>query len=530
MKKKKVILKISKIIGIIIYLLLLTILFFSTFIKKEFGDISFEQLTYNITNSEGANYDVVITGLKYILFRISIITTFIIIGCFIIKKIKNSTDKKEKNKKIYVILAISILFFGILTLYKSYILLNIHEYRISQRSASNIFEDYYINASDIELEFPKKKRNLIYIFAESMESTNVSKENGGITEKSFIPNLEKLALNNINFSNTEQIGGAIQLNNTSWTIAGLTSQTAGTPLKVAVQGNSYTGYSESLPGVYSLGDILKENGYNNYFMIGSDAEFGGRKDYFAQHGDYTIYDYNYAKETNLIESDYYVWWGYEDKKLFENAKDKILEAAKKEEPFNFTLLTVDTHATDGYMDSSCKKVFDEAYANAIYCSDKKISEFVNWIMKQDFYENTTIIITGDHLTMQYDFYDSFNPKENNYQRTIYNAIINSPIKPINEKNRLFSSFDIFPTTLASLGVKIDGNKLGLGVNLFSEEETLLEKYGKEYMNTEIAKKSFYYDNVILGDTYYEMQEEIEKENNKEETKNTKTTKEDKKTK
>ena len=31
----------------------------------------------------------------------------------------------------------------------------------------------------------------------------------------------------------------------------------------------------------------------------------------------------------------------------------------------------------------------------------------------------------------------------------------------------FSQFDMFPTTLAALGVKIEGNKLGLGVNLFS---------------------------------------------------------------
>ena len=70
MKQKKVILKILKFICIMIYLLLLTILFFSTFIKKEFGDISFEQLTYNITNSEGANYDIVTIGAKYILYRI----------------------------------------------------------------------------------------------------------------------------------------------------------------------------------------------------------------------------------------------------------------------------------------------------------------------------------------------------------------------------------------------------------------------------------------------------------------------------
>ena len=39
------------------------------------------------------------------------------------------------------------------------------------------------------------------------------------------------------------------------------------------------------------------------------------------------------------------------------------------------------------------------------------------------------------------------------------------------------------------GVKIEGNKLGLGVNLFSEEKTLIEKLGYEYMQEELAKKS-----------------------------------------
>ena len=276
-------------------------------------------------------------------------------------------------------------------------------------------------------------------------------------------------------------------------------------MKVAINGNAYKNYDKVFPGVYNLGDILENNGYNNYFMIGSDADFGGRKDYFEDHGNHTIYDYFYARENEMIDEDYYVWWGYEDKKLFSFAKEKILDAAKKDEPFNFTILTVDTHFTDGYMDSSCEEIFDSAYANAIYCSDSKIYSFVNWIKKQDFYKDTTIIISGDHLTMQSDFYHM----KNWYQRTIYNTIINSPVKPINEKNRLFTSFDMFPTTLAALGVEIEGEKLGLGVNLFSEEKTLIEELGFEYFNTEIGKKSFYYDNVLLGDTYYKMQEEME---------------------
>ena len=56
---------------------------------------------------------------------------------------------------------------------------------------------------------------------------------------------------------------------------------------------------------------------------------------------------------------------------------------------------------------------------------------------------------------------------------------------------------MFPTTLASLGVEIEGNKLGLGVNLFSKEKTLLEKLSFKYLNNELTKNSIYYNENIL---------------------------------
>ena len=514
MKEKEKKEKILKIIKIIIYTLFLILLYFAMFVNKRFDDISFEQLLYNITNTKGANFGIVLVGVLFIVIRL-IITFAIVLGIyylfnFLKMKVtfkigfKNKVKRYDLFKRSKCKSIIVFIIFSSFIVYKTIDLLNINEYIENQLSKSAIFEQYYVDGSKVKLEFPEKKRNLIYIYVESMESTNASKENGGFVEKSYIPNLEKLALNNINFSNSDNIGGAVQFGNTSWTMAALVAHTAGVPLKLSIDGNLYKNYSESLPGVYNLGDILRDNGYNNYFMIGSDAEFGGRKDYFEKHGNYIIYDYYYAKYTELIEKDYYVWWGYEDKKLFKYAKEEILEVAKSDVPFNFTILTVDTHFTDGYMDSSCEEVFDSKYANALYCSDQKIYSFVKWLMKQDFYEDTTIIISGDHLTMQSNFYENLG----NYQRTMYNTIINSPKEPINEKNRQFSAFDMFPTTLASLGVKIEGNKLGLGVNLFSEEKTLIEKLGYEYMQEELAKKSFFYDNVLLGDTYYEMQETL----------------------
>ena len=57
--------------------------------------------------------------------------------------------------------------------------------------------------------------------------------------------------------------------------------------------------------------------------------------------------------------------------------------------------------------------------------------------------------------------------------------------------------DIYPTTLAAMGARIDGNRLGLGINLYSGEQTLLEKYGQDYLDIELIKDSKLYRKEIL---------------------------------
>lgn len=476
-----------KIIKKIVLFIPLILICFSIFIKLKFNNVSFEQIIHSALTSKGGNLDILFYGIIFVFLFVFILFVFI----FIFKKLYNKYLNKFKIKRVYkVIVYILIYFISIICVLK---VLNIDTYIFSQFQPSNLFEKYYVDPVTANLTFPKDKKNLIYIYVESLENSFLSKENGGSDNESYIPNLEEIALKNINFSNNKKIGGAIQLNNTDWTYAALFSQTTGIPFKVNLNTNFYNSYERSFPSIYNLGDILYDNGYSNYFMMGSDANFGDRKDFLENHGNYTIYDYEYAKEEKYIDEDYFVWWGYEDKKLFEFAKDKIKEVSKKE-PFNFSILTVDTHFTDGYMDDTCKNKFENNYFNAFYCSDSKINDFVNWIKKQDFYEDTTIIITGDHLTMQSNVFEF----KNSYQRTIYNAFINSSVNPIKNKNRLFSSFDMFPTTLAALGVKIEDNKLGLGVNLFSKEKTLVEKLGVEKLNKEISKKSVYYNQEILN--------------------------------
>ncbi len=85
----------------------------------------------------------------------------------------------------------------------------------------------------------------------------------------------------------------------------------------------------------------------------------------------------------------------------------------------------------------------------------------------------------------------------NIHRKVYNSFINSSITPIKMTYRKFSVFDMFPTILAALGAQIERNKLGLGVNLFSDEKTLLEEYDLNYIFNELRKKSHFYNNQLL---------------------------------
>ena len=294
-------------------------------------------------------------------------------------------------------------------------------------------------------------------------------------------------------------------------MGGMFAQTAGLPLKIDLG----EGFSDSrgsfnkmntqdsfFKKVTCLGDILGKQGYQNVLMLGSNATFGGRRLYFSSHGDYAIRDYNWAVEQGVIPENYYVFWGMEDQKLFAAAQKELTELAASGRPFNLTLLTVDTHFEDGYICDLCQEQYpDNDYANAIACSSRQVAAFVEWIRQQDFYDNTTIVLCGDHTTMDSDFCNNV-PAD--YTRRVYTNFIHSAVEnPNPSRHREYTTFDQYPTTLAALGCRISGNRLGLGTNLYSEEETLIEKYGFEEAYSEMEKRSNFMIELADIDIYDE---------------------------
>ena len=497
LEKMKVKHKVLYGVAIFIVVLSTVLLVTSNFLYDKFSNISIGEILFHLKVPMTGTSDSMVE--EY--FRFGAVSFIIMGASLIIAIILFAIFKIIRNNALTVYTSLSascIYLLVVILIFNSNF--KVFAYLAKQFDKSTFIEDNYVLAEETELTFPEKKRNLIYIFLESMESTFISKDEGGYWKQTVIPELAELAKENINFSENDKIGGSYSTNGATWTVAGMVSQTSGTPLLIPIGGNSYNSPDvQFLPGVTSIGDILKEQGYNQEIVVGSDIAFGGRKLYFGQHGDFDMFDYNLAIKEGKIPKDYKVWWGYEDKKLFKFAKEELEEISKKDEPFNFTMLTVDTHFPSGYLCEDCKNEYGTQYENVYACSSRQVGEFVEWIQKQDFYENTTIVISGDHPTMDSRYiqqnYDLDKP------RPIYNCVINPAegLDGSNSKNRLFTTLDLFPTTLASIGVKIEGERLGLGTNLFSGEETLAEKYGYDKIDEEFDKKSVFYDKKLLGE-------------------------------
>lgn len=379
------------------------------------------------------------------------------------------------------------------------------DFVISQLKTSEFIEQEYVDPNAVSLTFPEEKRNLITIYIESGETTSQDVENGGIFDVNYIPEMTRIAKEHVSFSHSEKLEGATIAPACGWTIAGLVAQTSGLPLKMA-NNRRWVGTESDLTdidwfmnGATTMGDLLKEQGYRNLFMAGSDFAFGGRLEYYTQHGQYEILDYFKALEVSAIPQGYFEHWGFEDRHLYRWAKEVLTEISQDDQPFHFSMLTVDTHTPSGYACELCPDTYPTQFENSLACSSLQLNDFIEWCKTQPFFANTSIVITGDHGSMVPHFYEEgiIDGNQGSTHRKIYNVFINSAVEPEKETGRQFTTLDFFPTTLASIGVSIEGERLGLGTNLFSSVPTLAETYGYDTFFEELSLESPFFNEYIL---------------------------------
>lgn len=336
------------------------------------------------------------------------------------------------------------------------------------------FAEHYLAPAQVKLVKPIKPKNLVFIYVESLED---SYKDTHLFGKNLLAPLDQLK--GTSFVSYKTAPGSW------WTIAGITATQCAVPLKSVslYDGNDQGEKIKSfLPNAVCLGDVLHDAGYYSVYLGGDALAFAGKGMFFRDHH----YDEVLGKDElkgNLSDADMNFWGLYDDD-LLSIFKDKLVELHAKQQPFNLTITTIDTHGPDGHFSNYCKERGIKDFEGIVECTAQQVADIVAFITKNGYLKDTNIVILGDHLAME-------NPVSNKLdqikERHIFNRFISE--ETIHKNREAILPFDLFPTVLDFIGFKVEGGKLGLGYSAIAKNINLPPETEYEEMNRDLLNKS-----------------------------------------
>ncbi|MCP9765258.1 LTA synthase family protein [Lacihabitans soyangensis] len=222
-----------------------------------------------------------------------------------------------------------------------------------------------------------RKPNVLIIIWESFTKKVVDQKHN---EVEITPNFNKLKSEGIYFSDFYAMGDR--------TDKAITSILSGFPTQPTESIIKYPTKTATLP---VLSKEFGKNGFSTQFYYGGDTEFANIKSYLFNANFEKIVDMN-DFPAELATSK----WGVHDEYIF----DKFLEDHKvsANKPFFSSLLTLSSH--EPFETTQEPKIKGETtvdlFMNSLNYSDQCLGNFIEKAKKTDWWNNTLVIIVGDH--------------------------------------------------------------------------------------------------------------------------------------
>ncbi|MCX6724419.1 MAG: LTA synthase family protein [Candidatus Staskawiczbacteria bacterium] len=307
-----------------------------------------------------------------------------------------------------------------------------------------------------------KGKNLIIVQVESLENIVINKRIG---EQEITPNLNQLAKDGLYFKNFyAQVGPG----NTADTEFSTMNSLYPLPDDVVFINYAKNQY-EALP------QLLVNNGYKTYSLHGDVPTFWNRSNIYPQLGyqkTYNLSDYVALRSIGKGPSDL----GDED--LFSQSLPRLESfsaqggsASGGKQPFMATLITMSSHTPFILPDDlQTLKIptslnlgwIQAAYLQSMHYTDKAIGEFIDGLKKDGLYDNSLILIWGDHGSFT-------NISQALNQENTFSALNNSQVPMIlsapgtnlkGATNIPASQLDVYPTIVNLLGIVPPNTILG----------------------------------------------------------------------
>lgn len=355
--------------------------------------------------------------------------------------------------------------------------------KLKNEYSENYQEDLY-NLKDIA-----KEKNVIVLQLESFQNFLLYKEING---KEITPNLNKFMNENIYFKNM-----IIQ----SYSTTADSEHSAMSSLYPLENGMAFAQYSaneyDDFYGEY------KESGYYTMYTHGNDGDFWNRNNVYGKLDiDELDFIENFDEDSTLING-----W-ISDESLYNQV---IKNVEKVNKPFFINIVSASSHTAFDlpgldnkyeYIDIDVGKFKDTYFGNyleAVNYADNQFGKFIEQLKEKDLYDNSMILVYGDHYGMQMynyemlDYLEEVDHKYNNVETEInyINTVCGLRIPGVKHMviDKTISKLDIKPTICYLSGIK-DG--ISLGTNMFGSKDFAC-------LNNGIIVTDEYYFN---GDWYY----------------------------
>ena len=312
--------------------------------------------------------------------------------------------------------------------------------------------------------------NVIFICIESLSGKFLNSLGG---TDNITPNLDSLASESIFFSNLYATG--------TRTVRGMEAITLSIP---PTPGRSIVKRQQNT-GLFTIGTVFKNQGYNCNFFYGGDGYFDNMNTYFGGNG-FNIIDRGRGflldksiKTKRINIEDHEVTfenaWGVCDEDIYNKVLKEADKAYSANTRFFDFVMTTSNHKPYTYPENKIDIPSGTGRKGAVKYTDYAIGKFIEAAKTKPWFSNTVFVIMSDHCASSAGRWEL---DINNYKipAIIYNLPKTSPV----QVNTLCSQIDLFPTLFNLFGWTYESNLFGVDVFQMkpNEERAFVGNYRK----------------------------------------------------
>lgn len=301
----------------------------------------------------------------------------------------------------------------------------------------------------------EKRLNVFLIMVESL-----SAEYLGVfgNEEGLTPYLDRLADESMLFTRFYATG--------TRTTRGLEAVTLSIP---PTPGRSIVKRLGRESGMWSLGNVLQEKGYDTRFIYGGRGYFDNMASFFRGNG-YQVMDQSSVPGDEILFENA---WGMSDEDLYGQAIKAGDEAYAAGKPFLFHLMTTSNHRPYTYPEGRIDIPSGSGYKGAIKYTDWALGDLFRKVKEKPWFKDTLFVVLADHFAGSAGMVD-LPVREYSIPLIIYSpAYVEA-----RRVTTLSSQIDVAPTLLALLNM--DYRSAFFGRNILTmrppQERALIGNY------------------------------------------------------